>query len=250
MRSRPSGDGAALSGAAVTVRDTTEHMGGTMKHNAVRTLAAVAGDVLPGGHTLWPAGWPGEIEAALLDAVFSARATYGTPTSGVRRVVTAWRAHRGTRLDDLTALASFTSAPDRLAAVLGNRQRVPGNYTTKAEAAAAAAAALVTSGIDSSGRIGDGRNAWDALTGVPGLGTTTWETFVLQLGLVGPLALGEICGFVAAALDDGRSDIPETEALGLLGAAAASLDVPQTALLNAVWRSRRTRGPARKPLSA
>lgn len=90
----------------------------------------------------WTDGWPHEIEAALLDAAFSARATYGTPTTGVRAVITRWRDHRGAPLDDLTALAAHADEPEGLLAVLNNRQRVPGNYTTKAQAVATAAHSL------------------------------------------------------------------------------------------------------------
>lgn len=214
----------------------------------VRALVALICDVLPHEHPHWPPGWPDEIEAALLDAVFSARATYGTPTSGVRRVVARWRDHRGGRLDDLTALAAFTDGTDRLTDILGNRQRVPGNYSTKADAAARAAAALVHAGVDSGGRLGDGRSAWEAVTTVPGLGTATWETFVLQLGLVGPAALDAVREFVREAVD--QPPATDMGVLRLLAAAAESLGVPQTALLNAVWRSRRTRARAPKPVSA
>lgn len=53
----------------------------------------------------WPGGWQGEIEAALLDAVFSIRARYGGPHSGVRAVVSRWRAPRDCQADDLKVLA-------------------------------------------------------------------------------------------------------------------------------------------------
>ncbi|WP_433605637.1 hypothetical protein [Prescottella agglutinans] len=216
----------------------------------VRALAAFVDDVLPPDRSHWPPGWPGETEAALLDAVFSARATYGTPTSGVRRVIGNWRTHRDTKLDDLTTLAAFADSPDRIAEILGNRQRVPGNYTTKAEAAARAAAALVEAGIGGSDRIGDGRTAWEAITAVPGLGAATWETFVLRLGLVGPRALDAVHEFVADALNLGDSATTETEALDLLGAAADTAGVDPAALLGAVWRYHRTRDRAPKRLSA
>ncbi len=147
-----------------------------MTDNRIRALVEYIGTALPPDRSHWPAGWPREAEAALLDAIFAARATYGTPTSGVRRVVANWRAHRKHELDDLGALAAFADAPDHLAEILDNRQRVPGNYTTKAEAAALAAAALIDAGITGSERIGDGRRArersprfrdWEAPRGRP-----------------------------------------------------------------------------------
>ncbi|MCL2536653.1 MAG: hypothetical protein FWE39_21035, partial [Nocardiaceae bacterium] len=202
----------------------------------VRALAAFIDDVLPPDRSHWPPGRPGESEAALLDAVFSARATYGTPTSGVRRVIGNWREHRDHELDDLAALAAFVDAPDALAEILGNRQRVPGNYTTKAEAAALAAAALVEAGIGGSNRIGDGRVARQAITAVPGLGAATWETFVLRLGLIGPAALDAVREFVTDALGAGEPPMTDTDALDLLGGAAISADMDPAALLGAIWR--------------
>jgi len=215
----------------------------------VRALVAFVDDVLPPDRSHWPPAWHGESEAALLDAVFSARATYGTPISGVRRVIGNWRAYRGANLDDLDALAAFVDAPDQLADILGNRQRVPGNYTTKAEAAAQAAAGLIAAGIGGSARISDGRTAWDAIAAIPGLGKTTWETFVLRLGLIGPAALDAVREFVGEALEVGEPS-PEAESLDLLGTAAESAGIDPVALINAIWRYHRTRDRAPKPLSA
>ncbi|MFC9514548.1 hypothetical protein ACFTSD_02335 [Nocardiaceae bacterium NPDC056970] len=221
-----------------------------MTAQQIRALVEHIDTALPHDRSHWPSGWPHEAEAALLDAIFSARATYGTPASGVRRVVANWRTHRAGELDDLTALAAFADVPDHLAEILDNRQRVPGNYTTKAEAAALAAVTLTDAGITGSGRIGDGRSAWEAVTSVPGLGGNTWETFVLQLGLVGPAALDAIRGFVAEALGPGESVVTEADALELLAAAAEAEDIPAAALLNAVWRYGRGRASTSKPLSA
>ena len=123
-----------------------------MKDTDVVRAAEFIGAELP--REAWPhwnQGWPRESEAALLDAIFSSRAAYGTPKTGVRAVVDRWRTHRSVaaddRLDSLPALAAFTDRGDELATILGNRQRVPGNYFTKAEGAARAAKALVESGL-------------------------------------------------------------------------------------------------------
>lgn len=221
-----------------------------MTDNRIRALVQYIDTALPPDRSHWPAGWPREAEAALLDAIFAARATYGTPTSGVRRVVANWRAHRTHELDDLGALAAFADAPDHLAEILDNRQRVPGNYTTKAEAAALAAAALVDAGVPGSEQIGDGRRAREAITAVPGLGGATWETFVLQLGLVGPAALGAVHGFVAQALGPDEPPVSEAGALELLAAVSKTEGIPPAALLNAVWRYGRARSIRPKPLSA
>ncbi|PTR31898.1 hypothetical protein C8K36_101938 [Rhodococcus sp. OK519] len=219
-----------------------------MTAQEIRTLVDHIAAVLPHDRSHWPSGWPQEAEAALLDAIFSARATYGTPTTGVRRVIGNWRTHRDTPLDDLTALAAFVDAPDHLSEILDNRQRVPGNYTTKAEAAALAAAALVETGIRDSGRIRDGRTARDAILTVPGLGDTTWESFVLQLSVIGPDALTQLCRFVSDALGSAET-LTETRALELLAAAATESGTQPGALLNAAWRYQRTQRPTRAPKS-
>jgi len=221
-----------------------------MTASEIHALVEHIETVLPRDRSHWPSGWPHEAEAALLDAIFSARAAYGTPTSGVRRVVANWRAHRATALDDLGALADFTDAPDHLAEILDNRQRVPSNYTTKAEAAALAAAALVDAGIGTSSRIGDGRRAREVIGAVPGLGAATWETFLLRLGLLGPAALDTIREFTEEALGPGESPVTEAVALELLAAAARTTGTPPAALVNAVWRYGRRRANAPKPLSA
>ncbi len=96
----------------------------------------------------WTPGWPEEIEAALLDAVFPARALYGQPENGVRRVVSRWREHRESdQLDDLQTLASYAMRSEPLAEILGNRQRVAGNSTTKTECVASLAAVLHQLGV-------------------------------------------------------------------------------------------------------
>lgn len=57
--------------------------------------------------TAWPGGWPDEIEAALIDAVFSVRARYGSRErkTGVFGAVTRWRDHRAASANDLRVLA-------------------------------------------------------------------------------------------------------------------------------------------------
>ena len=52
-----------------------------------------------------PAGYPGEVEAALLDSVFSLRAVYGKSSAkGPRRVVARWRDQVDRPLNSLKAL--------------------------------------------------------------------------------------------------------------------------------------------------
>ena len=70
--------------------------------------------------TAWPGGWPDEIEAALIDAIFSVRARYGNRArkTGVFGAVSRWREHRGASANDLRVLAG--TAPDTLRSVTNN----------------------------------------------------------------------------------------------------------------------------------
>ena len=110
----------------------------------VDLVVASATTNLPSEWPQWGGGWPGEIEAALLDAVLSIRSRYGKKsTTGVRGAVGRYRDHRGAPLDDLTALAAID--PAELQTVLRNRQKT--GRVTKAEALVAAAAALSAVGV-------------------------------------------------------------------------------------------------------
>lgn len=79
----------------------------------------------------FPGGYPWNIELALLDAVLSIRARYGTwPTTGVGRRVVAYRVLRGAAsppaeviCDDLAVLATFDRAS--LSDAVG-RQKISG----------------------------------------------------------------------------------------------------------------------------
>ncbi|QSE94138.1 hypothetical protein JWS13_38840 [Rhodococcus pseudokoreensis] len=186
----------------------------------------------------WTEGWPQEIEAALLDAAFSARATYGTPTTGVRAVITRWRDHRAAPLDDLTALAAHADEPEGLLTVLNNRQRVPGNYTTKAEAVATAARSLTELGCTTSADLRDDDAQRSALVAVPGFGAATWECFAMQLGVPTTASRAVVCDFIAEALDL-ESPATTTQAEDLVAAAAARLEVTATTVTHAVWRYQR-----------
>ncbi|MCZ4588666.1 hypothetical protein [Rhodococcus opacus] len=186
----------------------------------------------------WTEGWPREIEAGLLDAAFSARATYGTPTTGVRAVITRWRDHRAGPLDDLTALAAHADEPEGLLAVLNNRQRVPGNYTTKAEAVASAARSLAELGCTTSADLRDDEAQRNAIVGVPGFGIATWECFAMQLGVRTTESHQLVCDFLGEALD--LEAPPSTaDAEHLVAAAAARLEITPTTFTHAVWRYQR-----------
>ncbi len=193
--------------------------------------------VLPQEWAEWPGGWPGEIEVALLDAVFSIRAHY----SGVLHVVERWRAHRGVPvLDDLDQLARHGSSPDALQAVVGNSQRVPDGQLTKAEAVSLAAERLLEAGVVSSGDL-DIRNDTQrrAYTSVTGLGEVTWAYLGMLLGEPGVKADTMIRRFVAHALD--LPDVPAERARSLVQDVAGELGVSPTQLDHAIWSYQRDR---------
>ena len=112
----------------------------------------------PNGWTKWDGGWPGDIESALVDAVFSARAVYATKNKrGVLALVETWRGERLRTSYDLTALASeiASDGPIVWAKRFGNSQHSPGRPATapggptKAASVLEAAKALSAIGVSS-----------------------------------------------------------------------------------------------------
>ena len=194
----------------------------------------------------WTPGWRGESEAALLDAIFSARAPYGGPTSGVRAVIGRWRTHRGdNRLDDLTTLAELNSDPDELVEILSNRQFVPGNSRTKGAAAAVAAQTLVSVGLTCSADFAHHtEQQFDAFRAIPGLGEITWECILMHLGVRTEKATAHLQTFVVDALEplhrDLAADIAENRSPVILAAAADTLGTDLASLEHAVWRYQHT----------
>src|SRR5260370_33992319 len=82
----------------------------------------------PGSWGKWPGGWPGDIEAALVDAVFSARAVYRSKRGrGIYANVVGWRDARDRRswaLDALIAEIDADGVSD-WAGKFGNLQGAP-----------------------------------------------------------------------------------------------------------------------------
>ncbi|MDX6535514.1 MAG: hypothetical protein QOF68_3258 [Gaiellales bacterium] len=141
----------------------------TPNANDVAALTDAVNRKLPPEWARYPGGWPGQIEAALVDAVLSIRATYGQPHNGVRGAVARWREHRG----------------GDLAAVLHNHRKVSGR-TLKAEAIVSAADALVKVGVRHSGDFDAASPAQrKAYIGVPGLGPVTWSYLGMLAGAEG-----------------------------------------------------------------
>ena len=209
-----------------------------MSDEQTQRLQEYIAETLPNDWVAWPGGWPGEIEAALLDAVFSIQARYGGPSTGVRSVVKRWRSHRQeASLDDLDALVAYSSRGDELVSILENHQQVPGRSATKAQAVASAASNLTALGIRHAADVDPARlDLRDAYRKVPGLGEVTWEYFLMLLGVPGVKADTMIQRFVTAALGPA---IPAADCATLVKAVADRLDVSPTVLDHAIWSYQR-----------
>lgn len=208
--------------------------------DAVEQLRRKVDRELPDVWTQWPGGWIGEIEVALIDAVFSIQANY----TGVRRVIERWRGHRGDgRLDDLHHLAAFRSDPSGLVEILHNRQMVPGRSSTKAGAVAEAAQRLLDAGVRTSDQFGGGSDEQRiAYVGVAGLGDVTWAYLGMLLGKPGVKADTMIRRFVS---ESQNREVTASEAAALVNAVASVMGRSPTDLDHAIWSyQRRHRGVA------
>lgn len=183
----------------------------------------------------WPGGWKDKIEAALIDAVLSIQASYGSEHNGVRAAVNRYTAHdANTSSNDLGQLAKMESS--ELQKLL-NDQRISGR--SKASAITEAARNLVEVGVIQASDL-DAKNPEQkrAYTRVHGLGAVTWEYFGMLLGKPGVKADTWICRFVARAV--GRETSPQ-EAHCLVMAAAERIDADPIHLDHAIWGYERRR---------
>ncbi|MDP9402666.1 MAG: hypothetical protein M3P85_04890 [Actinomycetota bacterium] len=214
-----------------------------MKSGDVQDLVdRISRDLPKSSWPTWPGGWRGELEAALLDSVFSIRARYGGTSSGVRAVVGRWRTHRCEPLDDLLVLSEFAANPYDLVEILGSRQRLSGGLT-KAGGAAAAALSLVGVGVRHACDVTGSDPERDAWCSVKGLSEVTWSYVLMLLGVPRVKADVMVRRFVGSTV--GR-DTSASEARSLVMAAADNLGVDATDLDHAIWswqRQRRAAGP-------
>lgn len=181
----------------------------------------------------WPGGWPGEIEAALLDAVFSIRARYGGPTTGVRAVVGRWRENRGGPADDLSVLAA--ADPEELARIVDNRAKA--SRRSKAAIVVDAAEALTGAGLVHAAGYTRSEQQRRAYLSVRGCGPVTWTYFGMLLGVEGVKPDTWIVRFVSEAVGE---RVTTTEAEALVTAAAARLGVSASQLDHAIWQAARS----------
>lgn len=184
----------------------------------------------------WHGGWPEFIDGALIDAVLSIRARYGSSaTTGVRGAVNRYLAWTNGGGDDLARLAEVDC--HELQALI-SKQKTSGN--PKARAITEAAARLHAVGVRRAADL-DAENPLHkrAYTGVVGLGAITWTYFTMLLGTPSIKADTWIVCFTHGALGRRPSS---AEAKRLLEAVAERLGVGATALDQAVWQHSRKRG--------
>jgi hypothetical protein len=207
----------------------------------------------PPGEWRWPGGWPGDIEAALVDAVFSARAVYRSKHGkGIYANVSAWRDGRGRpawSLDELIAEIDGMGV-DAWAGHFGNRQHSPTRPPSapggpsKAATVREAAEALHKQGINTAAEIGSGTTGTvqQVLRSIPGIGAATANYFLMLLGAPGVKPDRMIHRFLRDAAGHAFSN---TQAESVIIAAAGQLDVQPHILDHAIWRyeSSKAAGP-------
>lgn len=189
--------------------------------------------------TAWPGGWPGEIEAALLDAVFSVRARYGSRTNrtGVFGAVMRWRDQHEAPVNDLRRLAAADETELRQTT---NNGRLSGR--SKAAVVIDAAGALVEIGVvhaeDLPARMAEARAAY---LSVKGCGPVTWSYFRMLLGFEDVKPDTWVMRFVQDAV---HGAVSTEVASRLVHEVAELMGVSATTLDHAIWRYQRSHDPA------
>lgn len=206
--------------------------------------AVAAGPGGPADWQRWPGGWRDEIDTALVDAVYSARATYKTkdPKRGVLAAVNRWRDARSTTGSLRTLVAEITRlGPAAWAVEFGNEQWAPSRPAsapggpTKAAAILESADLLVaTLGVDraqdvTADTVTDVRAC---LRRVGGIGVATSSYFTMLLGYPGVKPDVMIHRFLTGVTGKQLSDETAVEELT---AAAAELGVSETDLEHGIW---------------
>jgi hypothetical protein len=225
----------------------------TPPEDAEKVTAHITSTLGPPGEWWWPGGWPGDIETALVDAVFSARAVYRSKNGkGIYANVAAWRAGRDRSAWSLDELITEIDGIgiDAWAVRFGNRQHSPTRPPSapggpsKAAAVREAAGALRTQGISAAADIGLGNTetVQRTLASVPGIGQGTANYFLMLLGAPGARPDRMVHRFLHDAAGHAFTD---TKAESTVIATAQQLGVQPHVLNHAIWRyeSSKAAGP-------
>jgi hypothetical protein len=216
-----------------------------MTTDAAKVMAHIAETVgtSPEGWEQWPGGWPGDIESALVDAVFSARAVYkSTRGRGVYARVVAWQRRRSRHDYSLPALiAEIDSVGVRgWADRFGNHQKSPYRPDTaplgasKVATVREAAEALTRQDVTTAQKISisNASDVWNTLLSVSGLGYATANYFLMLLGATGVKPDRMVKRFLTDATGQAFSD---AKAERVTRAAATRLGVEPHELDHAIW---------------
>lgn len=196
-----------------------------------------------------PTGYPDEIEAALLDSVFSLRARYGaSATKGPRAVVGRWRDEVGRPLNDLGALVEWVDGKpgrdDDFRRVLKNSGVAVPNAKDKPSKALAvyeSAKSLVDFGVITAEdavreRFERPKELLRAIQRGRGVGAQAATYFLMNLGVSGVKADVMVNEFVEVAVE---GKVPDMEAAELVTAAATALNADLIRLDHAIWEFQR-----------
>jgi hypothetical protein len=194
--------------------------------------------------TKWPGGWRGDIESALIDAVFSARAVYLTKRGlGIHRNVVDWRTKRERDVFSLDTLIAEidTVGVSAWASSFGNSQVSPGRREdapcgpTKAATVREAAGKPREAAINVADDIepDTAATAKTTLRAVSGIGFATSNYFLMLLGVPGVKPDRMIHRFLKDAAGHAFSN---TCAVQVLQAVAAHFGVREHELDHAIWR--------------
>ncbi len=226
----------------------------TPAEDAEKVTAHITSTLGPPGEWWWPGGWPGDIEAALVDAVFSARAVYRSKNGkGIYANVATWRDSRDRAAWSLEGLISEIDGlgVDGWADHFRNHQHSPTRPASapggpsKAAAVREAAEALRNQGINTAADIdlGTAEVVQQVLRSIPGIGGTTASYFLMLLGAPGLKPDRMVHRFISDAAGHAFSN---TRAENVIKAAAGQLNVQPHVLGHAIWRYESSR-PAAPP---
>lgn len=194
--------------------------------------------------TKWPGGWQGDIESALIDAVFSARAIYRSKRGrGISHKIADWQAGRAGSafsLDGLIAEIDGVGVP-AWANAFGNHQLSPNRSAhapygrSKAATVREAAGKLREQGINVAADVDSGTVATTKTTlrSVSGVGFATANYFLMLLGVPGIKPDRMIHRFLKDAAGHAFGN---TYAVQVLQAVAAHFGVQEHELDHAIWR--------------
>jgi hypothetical protein len=206
-----------------------------MKNDVTVLVTTIRSTILQHPLPAWPGGWPGESEAAVIDAVCSIQARYGGPTTGVRRHVHDWRqADPRDTIDDLHQLTAFSQWNATRARPL--RSKVSGQL--KADVIANVAERLAAAGLVHAEDLLRDQRAEAIWSGTPGLGYTTWRYVLLLLGTDTVKPDTMLTRYVSRAV--GHAATPE-QVTAMVTAAADELKMPAHLLDHAIWSHERRR---------